>query len=56
MEKERLRLKVLETMREIKNRREEKKCTLTPKITKYSPKRYYIRDKLNKSFDLIPNN
>ena len=54
MEEERLREEVLETMREIKNRREEKKCTLTPKIKKYRTKKYFIIKKLNKSFDLTP--
>ena len=55
MEEAKLHQKVLQTMREIQNQKEEKKCTLTPKITKYRRKNHFIKDKMNKSVDLTSN-
>lgn len=51
MEKEENKNKVLEKMRQIKIQKEEKKCTLIPKINEYKPRRIYLQNRLNKSVD-----
>jgi hypothetical protein len=41
--------KALERLRESKRIKEEKKCTLNPKITEYKPRKMYLQNRLNKS-------
>ena len=44
--------KALERLRESKRIKEEKKCTLNPKITEYKPRKIYLQNRLNKSVDM----
>ena len=47
--------KALERLRESKRIKEEKKCTLNPKITEYKPRKIYLQNRLNKSVDMTYN-
>ena len=55
MEEDRLHQRVLEAMREIKNQKEQKKCTFTPKINKYKSRNSFSKIDFNKSVDYSSN-